>query len=404
MHHASSPHVAAPPARIGPRRWTLLFAACAMWTFVSVCEAAEARQPPAEMAKAITANACAGCRVVVREIGLLSDETFDTDLSNVRVMRLSSGQFLIGGRKGVLGVFDSTLRFRRQLGRSGAGPGEFRSPTLAFPKAGDSVAIFDWALRRLSIYGAELGAPSRSLVLPEFRDALLLSSGELLLTGLIATPSAAGFPLHLVSSTGAIKRSFGTAAPRVHKNSDRVLGKSVVRSPTGEILVGSPFRYEIQVWSEDLRLTRTFRREVAWFPPTAETYSMSSPGRARPSTVLVALGVDTRQKTVLATFHTAASGWREDPKLKGTREERWPSDPNEAVGIYLNRYFDTMVDVIDPLTMNVLASKRLSGMYIPVSKSPFFVTLQEASDGTLSLRVIRLDVVDRDGALLPSRN
>jgi len=384
--------------------WRRLVGVCTMWAFLSVAEAAEAAQAPVAVAKISTASTCAGCRVVVREIGMIGDGTFDTDLGNSRVMRLPSGQFLVGGRKGVLGVFDSTLRFRRQLGRGGAGPGEFRSPTLAFPKDRDSLAIFDWVLRRLTIYGSELGAPARSLILPEFRDALFLKNGELLLSGFIATPSAAGFPLHVVTSSGTIKRSFGTSAPQVSRNSERILGKSIVRAPTGDILVGSPFRYEIELWSEGLQLTRTFRRDVSWFPPTAETYRLSYPGRERPSTELIGLGVDDQRGTVYATFLTAASAWRVDPKLKGTTGEvRWSDDPNEAVGIYLNRYFDTMVDVLDPVTMTVLASARLSGFFIPISKSPFYFTVREAADGTLALRVVRLDVVDRNGAPLALR-
>ncbi len=389
-------------ARIRARRWSAIRGACTLFSLLGALHVAEAKQAPSSVSRIVASRACDGCRVVVREVALLSDDTFDTDLSNARVMRTPSGEYLVGGRRGVLGVFDSTFRFRRQLGRSGAGPGEFRLPTQVIPKGRDSLAVFDWALRRLTLYGADLNAPARSLVLPEFRDAIFLRNGELLLSGLITTASAAGFPLHVVTSSGTLSRSFGTAVPRVHRNSGRVLAKSIVRSQQGRILVGNPYRYEIEVWSEDLRLARTLSREVAWFPPTDETYAMSSPGQERPSTMLVGLGLDDRNGNVLATFHTAASDWSADQKLKGkTGEVRWPSDPNEAIGVYLNRYFDTMVEALDPVAMTALASTRLKGFFIPISKSPFLYTLREASDGTLALRIIHVDVVDRHGAPYP---
>jgi hypothetical protein len=359
---------------------------------------ADAQGTSVERRGGANGSACAGCRIVIKEVGTLNDETFDTDFEAVRVMRLPSGQFLVGGRRGVLGLFDPELRFLRQIGRAGAGPGEFRQPTMVLSR-GDSIGIYDWALRRLTVYGPELRVPARTIPLPEFRDAEWLESGDLLISGLITAPRQAGYPLHLVSKTGTAERSFGTETPTVHRNSERELGKSMVRSPAGnEILVASTHRYEIEAWTSDLQGSRTFRRDVPWFPVVPESYRRDVPSRISPRTELGALGADRERGLLWATFLTAPVDWKADPALAGTTGEyRIPTDPAESLVIYLNRYYDTLIEALDPRDMTPLASTRMRGIFAPISKSPFYVTVAESADGSLVLRFVRVEVVSATG-------
>ncbi|MCU0616953.1 MAG: 6-bladed beta-propeller [Gemmatimonadaceae bacterium] len=328
----------------------------------------------------------------------MDDESFDTDFEAVRVMRLPTGQFLVGGRKGALGLFDAGLRFVRQIGRGGAGPGEFRQPTMVLTR-GDSIGIYDWALRRLTIYGPDLRVPARTVPLPEFRDAEWLEGGRILISGLITTPRQAGYPLHVVSASGALERSFGTNTPNVHRNSERELGKSIVRSPNGDqILVASTHRYEIEAWSGDLQRSRTFDRDVPWFPVVPASWQRDAPGRTAPRTELGALGADKDRGLLFATFLTAPVNWKADPALAGVQGElRAPTGPTEPIAIYLNRYYDTLLEALDPRDMSPVATTRLRGIFAPISKSPFYVTVGEAADGSLTLRLVRAEVVTAAG-------
>jgi hypothetical protein len=269
------------------------------------------RTNTARRREAGSAAACSGCRIVVKEIATLNDERCDVDFEAVRVMRLPSGQFLVGGRSGVLGLFDAELRFLRQIGRGGAGPGAFRQPMMVLAR-GDSVGICGWALRRLTVCGPELRVPARTVPLPEYRDAEWLDEGRLLLTGLLTTARQAGSPLHLVSSTGSRERSFGTETPTVHRNSERELGKSMVRSPAGKaILVANTHRYEVEAWTGDLQGSRTFREDVPWFSEVPASSQRDVPSRTAPRTELGALPADRERGVLWASSYSRTSSGRE---------------------------------------------------------------------------------------------
>jgi hypothetical protein len=67
------------------------------------------------------------------------------------VARLSDGRIVVanGGTQEVR-YFDPTGRHLRSTGRKGEGPGEFQSPGTLVVLPGDSVAVYDWYLRRVS--------------------------------------------------------------------------------------------------------------------------------------------------------------------------------------------------------------------------------------------------------------
>lgn len=60
--------------------------------------------------------------------------------------------------------YDAAGRYLRAIGREGEGPGEFRRPSRAFPLAGDSVAVWDSRLRRMSVFDGQ-GTFTRSFSL-----------------------------------------------------------------------------------------------------------------------------------------------------------------------------------------------------------------------------------------------
>jgi hypothetical protein len=90
------------------------------------------------------------------EIGLLEgDEVYQ--LSQVRsAVRLTDGRIVIanGGTQN-LRFFDRTGTHLVSVGREGEGPGEFRGlgPLIVLP--GDTVAAYDWNLRRMSFFGPD---------------------------------------------------------------------------------------------------------------------------------------------------------------------------------------------------------------------------------------------------------
>lgn len=81
------------------------------------------------------------------------DETGPGALQRVRVVRWEvDGSILIGdGSSREIRRFDSTGRHMHTWGRSGDGPGEFRSISGIWPVAPDSVGVYDNVLRRVTV-------------------------------------------------------------------------------------------------------------------------------------------------------------------------------------------------------------------------------------------------------------
>jgi hypothetical protein len=66
------------------------------------------------------------------------------------LLRLPTGSIAVADwRNPRIRIFDSTGQFLRNLGRQGAGPGEFRAVHALF-LAGDTLIAYDWHLRRLT--------------------------------------------------------------------------------------------------------------------------------------------------------------------------------------------------------------------------------------------------------------
>lgn len=59
---------------------------------------------------------------------------------------------VLDARLGVLRIFDTDGKSVGQSGRSGSGPGEFRVPTALVPVGGDTVAVLDQSLSRVSFF------------------------------------------------------------------------------------------------------------------------------------------------------------------------------------------------------------------------------------------------------------
>jgi hypothetical protein len=80
--------------------------------------------------------------------------------------KLSDGRIIVADRgQTSLLFFDESGGFLRRVGRQGAGPGEMRTMGYAFPYRGDSIAVFDLGMRRMSIVDAN-GEFTRTLTIP----------------------------------------------------------------------------------------------------------------------------------------------------------------------------------------------------------------------------------------------
>lgn len=164
--------------------------------------------------------------------------------------------------------FDTTGQFLGPLGRSGDGPGEFRSPELFLRYSGDSALVIDGGTRRATVLD-DSGAPVREFPLPTMPGP---QGGAVVLEGGILVLSDNGFgraePLMTVAADGQLLARFGPpgAQPTRQTRTDQV----VVRSgPDRFWSTAAHADYRFMEWSVSGELLREFTATRDWIQPGA---------------------------------------------------------------------------------------------------------------------------------------
>ncbi len=222
-----------------------------------------------------------------------------------------------------LAVWDSSGRFVRRIGRSGAGPGEFASGIQPIFGPGDTLYAIDNA-RHLNVFDNSFRYVRRSLQLNAQRPA-----GNWFLTvdgRRFVSPPPAGVRSHHVAELDAdgsilkllVPADSATTGPDVEQSERTIAhggGDSFWIGPT-QVPAQS---YAMEEWSLDGRLLRRVRRSAAWFVPyhVADNGDPSGP----PPTYFSMLQVDGS-----GLLHTAISSRerarRSPPGAGASREDR----------------------------------------------------------------------------------
>jgi hypothetical protein len=109
-------------------------------------------------------------------------------------------------------VFDTLgAPLRRLTLANGFGP-DYRGPTNVALLPGDSIAVLDNGASVLFVFN-EAGVPVRSVAINLAFSAyslLALPGGKWVVEAPVESPDAVGYPLHLLSRTGRVVRSFGS--------------------------------------------------------------------------------------------------------------------------------------------------------------------------------------------------
>lgn len=267
---------------------------------------------------------------------------FRTDTRRL-ISRDGSGRFVALGSTEIL-VFDSSGALITTVGRPGEGPGEFRLPASPLIGPGDSIHVYDYAARRMTVFAPDLTA-ARQFQAPG-RPELVLEDGSYLLATQIRTSDRVGFPLHRLSPGGQLLNSFGTDTPQYRPDLPLLTSRVVAPAGQSQVWAAAPGRYILERWAPGTG-TRTARLipRSEWFEGAVR---VPSDGRVRPPSIVSGLWEDPEGRLWVVT-QTADENWKPDPSRSGEYE----LDP--AV---VNSVFDWMIEVIDPESGDVLASRR----------------------------------------------
>jgi hypothetical protein len=155
------------------------------------------------------------------------------------------GAFVIGDVMSArLTVFNAQGRQEKVIGRKGAGPGEFSNLAWARTYRGDSIATYDHALRRLTVF-TRSGNPVRSVIIASpgngwGPEALaLLDDGRILVTGTRPIGAEAAPPgIHAAAMEIWVYSSAGSPEKRVASN---LVNLEWVKLATPRLLMPRPF-------------------------------------------------------------------------------------------------------------------------------------------------------------------
>ena len=243
------------------------------------------------------------------------------------------------------------------IGRAGQGPGEFGEVVTPIPGPGDTLFAPDLVQGRITMFG-----PDRSLAgtfpMP-FRPALVMPDGSFLVAEQIGRREMIGYPMHVVDREGRVVRSFGTDEPQYRPDLDDILTRNVTPGQDGKVWAMVPARYILERWDPSTgELLQSTRIRSDWFRESLESYTDDE--TVRPPPLVDGLWED-GDGFVWIIVQDADADWEPPP---GANEHRL-FDPQEY-----NRTYDSVIEVVDPGTGRVLASRRFDEMllYRPPSR------------------------------------
>jgi hypothetical protein len=239
------------------------------------------------------------------------------------------------------------------LGRKGAGPGEFGDPIHLRVTAGDTIRIVDAAPSRVSVYTPDLDfvrTDPFDPVSPPVADVLFPPTGGVV----VSAPGAGsdGLPrlLHYrkdSASSGAEfdkPKLFRAAQPNLQRRQIAGGADATVWSLHG-------LEYVLDRWTLDGRLVEQLSRKAPWFPPATGVVAPSAATPPHP----IGMRIHSDDQGLLWVFILVPdSSWADAlvPRKSAAGKTSYRIDDP-------NGYYDTMIEVIDPVAHRVVARRRV---------------------------------------------
>lgn len=269
-------------------------------------------------------------------------------------------------------VYNSDGDLEAVWGRGGEGPGEYQTIRQLLMLRGDSLGVLDPGSSRLTILNSDGSvARTQGLAVHPFEIAQL-DNGTLVVAGRQYTASGSGYAMHVVRPDGSARR-FGPAVTVLPTRPSASLRRLAAAGET--VWAARPDRYELTEYAADGTPLRVLKREADWFPER-ETEGAVDFAKEPPFPFLADVHVD-EEGLVWTLVRLAADDWApvDDPGLMPS----W------------GRYFDSIVEVIDPDRGLVVRSQRFPWYGHRFTNDGLVVSHREDILGVLVLDIWRLE-------------
>ena len=302
-------------------------------------------------AQAIPIAECAApCPLVVELAGTFGDDEGPGMLGDfVRGFPGNNGRWYLVDRPSTeVKVYDGAGGFLHRFGRSGEGPGEFSLIRYVLPLEDGIVAVLDDPSGLKFFDSAGNLLREARLPFPPTSNGVVYADGlGMVIAANAPTPERTGLPLHIVDlEDGTVALSFGSVTGEFRLSDVGGASRVLAEGPAGAVWAARLYEYRIELWTPD-GLQRSLVRDVSWFP--AATLSTLAHGWSeRPNTLLG--GLAATRSELWVKLKVADERWRD-------ASEENPVTPN------LDRFFDTIIEVIDLDESRVIGRVRLDEDY-----------------------------------------
>ncbi len=187
---------------------------------------------------------------------------------------------------------------------------------------------------------------------------LVMPDGSFLVARQTERGETIGYPMHVVDREGRVVRSFGTDEPQYRPDLDDILTRNVAPGGDGTVWAMAPARYVLERWDPSTgELLQSTRIRSDWFRESIEPYSDET---VRPPPLVDGLWEDD-DGLVWTIVQDADVDWKPPPRAN----EHRPFDLQEY-----DRIYDCVIEVVDPHSGRVLASRRFDEtlLYRPPSR------------------------------------
>jgi hypothetical protein len=340
---------------------------------------------------------CASCRITLTPIATLkAPDTAEPIGAAITAMDSSGRFFVISQNREKVTVFDATGKFLRELGKRGAGPGEWiRLSNIAIGRA-DSILVVE-TTGRLTVlaptftYARSAQLPLRAFRLFPIRDGRFIAFAHL---------GPGGFNAHTIDGD-RVARSFGwLTPPKPDPQCRACTDQRISAGPTDQTAwIAAPNRYSVERWNADGQLeTHLDISQADWFEPWSTNQSVGDGITPKASTILGAYsdaagrlwinGVHapaTWKPHALPAGLTASSGAIRFQSIEQITDYIVASDTVET---------ETVIDVIDFGGKSVITRFRQPGSLTLLNSSIAAQPTMDA-DGNVELRVFRITLTER---------
>lgn len=280
---------------------------------------------------------------------------------------------------GGVALFDSAGHYRQSISRQGRGPGEITQVISMGFGPGDTLWLVDGMFTAHSY-----------LLYPTVRHVRTLSSARPIageptrfgiLTTAILTRAGVNAPA-LTHWTGSTSTSFGVTSPA--EDAISLMGPVLIVD-SSTIWRASGVDYSLELVRSGGTIVRRLVRNVPWFPPGggASGFPWEVPPRPR----IVDIETDAEGR-LLILIRRASRNWKSG--TVGRPESNRPIAPRNLPSLNVTEFFEGQIDVLDPFTGELLATKEVDGGMIGFPDARTLCEAQETQDGRVVLRLWRL--------------